>query len=146
MPTENERFFEHASFAVVGHTAKRSFPKLSYGNLRRAGKKVFPVDLAGTSEVEGDRAVASLADLPEPVEAVISEVPKEHTLEVLTQAEQAGIRHAWLHMGTDTPEALAFCKDKGIKVHHGTCAVMYTEPGFSFHAIHKWIMKLAGKY
>ena len=28
----------------------------------------------------------------------------------------------------------------------GTCAVMYVTPGFTYHSVHKWIMKLVNKY
>jgi hypothetical protein len=28
----------------------------------------------------------------------------------------------------------------------GTCAVMYLTPGFTYHSIHRWIMKAVRKY
>jgi hypothetical protein len=28
----------------------------------------------------------------------------------------------------------------------GTCAVMYVTPAFTYHSIHKWIMKAVRKY
>ena len=49
-------------------------------------------------------------------------------------------------MGTESPEALALAEEKGLNARSGTCAVMYVTPGFTFHSIHKWIMKLIGKY
>jgi predicted CoA-binding protein len=146
MPSDREQFFTLDSFAVVGATREKPFPKLTYGNLRRAGKRVFPVDLSGAETVEGDPAYGSLGDLPQEVQGVVLEVPRERTLEVVQQAADRGIRDLWIHMGRDTPEALALCQEKGIRVRHGTCAVMYTQQGFSYHSIHKWIMKLGGKY
>ncbi len=146
MPSDKEKFFQLASFAVVGHSELRPFPRLSYGNLRKASKKVFPVDLSGAKEVEGDEAYASLADLPQEVEGVMVEVPKEKTMEVVEEVVKLGVKDLWLHMKTDTPEVLALCEQEGIRVRYGTCAVMYTQQGASFHSIHKWIMKMMKKY
>ena len=146
MPSDKEQFFELTSFAVVGHSELKPFPRLSYRNLRKMGKKVYPVDLSGSEKIEGDEAYASLADLPEKVEGIMVEVPREETMGVVEQVVELGVKDLWLHMGTDTPEVLALCKDKGIRVRHGTCGVMYTQQGPSFHSIHKWIMKLTKKY
>ena len=146
MPSDKEKFFELSSFALVGHSELKPFPKLSYKNLRKAGKKVFPVDLSGADEVEGDKAYASLDDLPEEVEGIMVEVPKELTMDVVKDVVKLGVKDLWLHMKSDTPEVLALCKDEKIRVRYGTCGVMYTQQGASYHSIHKWIMKIAGKY
>ena len=143
MPSEYEKFWTHESFAVVGHTAKRGFPKLTYSALRRQGRKVFAVD-PSASEIEGDKAYPDLASLPEKVEAVVLEVPKEETEAWVRQAADAGIRDVWIHMTRETPEAVALAKQRGLNVLTGTCAVMYLQGGF--HKIHKWINKLVGKY
>lgn len=145
MPSDYERFWTNSSFAVVGHSAKGDFPKLSYRQLKKLGKKVFAVDPSAQT-IEGDKAYPDLASLPEKVEAVVIETPKEETRDWVTRAADAGIRNVWLHMGCETPEALALGRQKGLNVLHGTCAVMYLIPGFSFHSIHKWIAKLLGKY
>lgn len=146
MPSHREAFFELPSFAVVAHTKLRPFPRLSYGNLKRRGKQVYPVDLAGSPTIEGDRAYAALAELPAPVAGAIVEVPKEAVLEAVQQVADAGIKQLWIHMGCDTPAALQLCAERGIDVRHGSCAVMYTQLGFSLHSIHKGIAKLFGKY
>jgi predicted CoA-binding protein len=145
MPSDYERFWSKASYAVVGHAAKEEWPKITYGELKRSGKKVFAVDPSADT-IEGDRTYPDLASLPENVEAVVIEVPKEETHGWVEQAADAGIENVWIHMGCDTPEALALAKEKGMNVCYGTCAVMYLVPGFSYHSIHKWIYKLLGKY
>jgi uncharacterized protein len=145
MPSDNEKFFEHASFAVIGDSSRKRFPKLTYGNLKRLGKKVYAVDLGGAPTVEGDRAYRSLADLPETVQATIVEVPRRDTLDVVRRVADAGIGNVWLHQLSDTPEALALCRERGLQVRHGTCAVMYTGGG-SYHRIHRLIAKAARKF
>ena len=66
--------------------------------------------------------------------------------EYIRASADAGIQDVWIHMARETPEALALAKEKGLNTRSGTCAVMYLDPGPSYHSIHKWIMKLAGKY
>ena len=145
MTSERQSFWEHKSFAVVGDSAKRSFPKLTYRGLKKEGRTVFAIDPSG-SPVEGDATYPDLAALPVPVEAVVLEVPKDQTAAWVGRAADAGIKAVWMHQQTDTPEALALAREKGMEVCSGTCAVMYVTPGFSFHSFHRFVQKLSGKY
>ncbi len=145
MASDYERFWELRSFAVVGNAARKNFPLLTYRGLKTLGKVVYPVD-PSTEEVEGDRAFATLDALPEKVEAVVLEVPKEETRDWVAQAANAGIRDVWIHMQRETPEAVALAHEKGMNVRTGSCAVMYLNHGFNYHAIHRWIVKAVGKY
>lgn len=145
MSKDYEQFWNHESFAVVGHTAKKGFPKLTYGGLREQGRKVFAVD-PSVDEIEGDKTYPDLASLPERVEAVVLEVPKEETADWVRKAADAGIRNVWIHMTRETPEAIALAKERGLDVLTGTCAVMYVTPGFTYHTLHKWVNQLTGKY
>jgi predicted CoA-binding protein len=145
MPSNYETFWEKQSFAVVGHQAKKNFPILTYRGLKNLGKKIYAVD-PSAAEIEGERAYATLAEIPAKVEAVILEVPKDETAEWVSKVAEAGIGDLWIHMGRETPEAIKLAEEKGINVRSGTCAVMYVTPGLTFHSMHKWIMKLLGKY
>lgn len=140
-----EQFFQGSSFAVIGNSKRKSFPLLTYGGLRSMGKTVYPVDLGGAITIGGDAAYLSLGALSKPVDAVVIEVPRDQTLEAVKQVEEAGIADVWLHMRTETAEALAFCRDHGINVRHGSCAVMYTGAG-SYHRVHRGLAKLFRKY
>jgi predicted CoA-binding protein len=145
MASKHEEFWQHSSFAFVGHTAKKGFPKLSFGALKRQGKKVFAVD-PSVDQIEGEKTYADLRSLPEKVEAVVLEVPKEETLPLMKEAAEAGVKDVWIHMNRDTPEALEFARQQGINVLTGTCAVMYADQSLSYHALHRWVNKLLGKY
>ena len=145
MASDYEAFWQKQSFAVVGHAAKKNFPHLTYQGLKKRGKVVFPVD-PSVNEIEGDRAFADLEALPAKVEAIVLEVPKEETRDWVARAADAGIKDVWIHMQRATPEALELAKERGLNARTGSCAVMYLTPGFTYHSIHKWIMKLAGKY
>lgn len=145
MPSECERFWERDSYAVIGHQAKRVFPKITYTALKERGKTVYAIDPESPS-IEGDTAYPDFSQLPGPVEAAVLELPKEETAEWVAKAADAGIHEIWLHQMTDTPEALAEAAQRGLHVITGHCAVMYNVRGFSMHSPHRLIWKLLGKY
>ena len=145
MASDYETFWDNDSFAVIGHSAERNFPLLTYRGLKQLGKTVFAVDPTA-EEVDGDRTWPDLGYLPQPVDAAILEVPKQATRGWIECLAAAGIQHVWIHMGTETPEALALAEEHGLNVRSGTCAVMYVTPGFTYHALHRWAVKLAGRY
>jgi predicted CoA-binding protein len=145
MPSDHETFWQFDRYAVVGRSSRRAFPRLTYGALKSRGKTVYAVDPEAKT-IEGDPAYADLASLPDKVDAVVVEVPREDTEAWVDQVVKAGIKDLWLHMNTDTPAAVALAKEHGIRVRTGTCAVMYVSRGFSFHAIHGFVNKLLGKY
>ncbi|MBK1704727.1 CoA-binding protein [Halochromatium glycolicum] len=145
MRSNYETFFDHPRFALVGRSAAKPFPLLSYRGLKRHGKTVYAVD-PSAQEIDGDPAYPDLTALPEAVEALIIEAPKQETRDWIAAAAQAGIQDVWVHMAHDTPEAIALAEESGINLRTGTCAVMYVTRGLSYHSLHKAIMKLAGKY
>jgi predicted CoA-binding protein len=145
MASNYESFFDLGSFAVVGNSEIKPFPILSYRGLKAMGKRVHAVDPKVTV-IDGDMTYPELALLPTPVEGLIVEVPKTETRDWIAAAAAAGIKHVWVHMAHDTPEAVALAAQQGINLRTGTCAVMYLNPGLSYHSIHKAIMKLTGKY
>ena len=145
MPSKYETFWELNNYAVVGHSEKRKFPVITYRGLKKQGKTVYPVD-PSIDQVEGDKTYPDLEDIEGKIDAVVLEVPKEETREWMDRVAKSGIRDVWIHMQRDTPEALALAKEAGINVRCGSCAVMYLSRGLTYHSIHKWVMKVAGKY
>jgi predicted CoA-binding protein len=144
MTSAYERFWEQNSFIVVGDSASKDFPVLTYQGLKKMGKTVTPVDLSG-KPVDGDESISSIDNLQSSNEAAILELPPEKTEEIVTQLASKGIRKVWIHQGTDTPEALEAAQVNGLEVVCGNCAVMYVNCT-SFHKIHRWIWRLIGKY
>jgi HAE1 family hydrophobic/amphiphilic exporter-1 len=138
LPSAHEHFWEQGSFAFVGDTAGRGFPKRSYRELRRQGKKVFAVD-ASADEIEGDPSHPDLKSLPEKVDAVVLDVPSEQTRDWVERAADAGIRNVWIHIGRDTPEALELAEERGLNVLTGN-----VKPSFSSRTLRKWVGQLAG--
>ena len=144
MPSSYETFFTLGSYAVIGHSAEKPFPRLTYGGLRRQGKTVYPVD-PSVPTIDGDPTFPDLSSLPAPVEGVVIEVPREQTRSWVAQVAAAGVKHLWLHQTADTPGAVALAREHGIDVRTGTCAVQYLDAGFP-HVLHKLVRKLLGRY
>ncbi len=140
-----QQFWKNNSFAVIGDSRKKKFPRLTYGKLKQRGKDVFAVD-PGAETVDGDRAYDDLSALPQPVDAVVLEVPAGEAEEWVVAVADAGISNLWIHQHCDTPEAISLAGDRGIELYYGTCAVMYLSEGFSIHAFHGWINRRLGKY
>lgn len=145
MASKQEKFWTHESYAVVGHSSRAAFPRLTYGALKKLGKRVFPVD-PDAKTIEGDKAYGSLAAIPHKVDAVVIEVPREETIGWVAQAAECAVPRAWIHMNRDTPEAVRLASEKGIEVCTGRCAVQYLTPGFSIHGLHRTISKVLGRY
>lgn len=145
MTSRHQQFWQSSSFAFVGNSAKKGFPRLSYGKTKALGKKVFAVD-PSLSEIESDRAYPDFGELPEKVEAAVIEVPREETAEWVKRAADAGVERIWIHAHRDTPEAVALGKERGLELLTGACAVMYVNRAPSVHSIHKLIAKLTGRF
>lgn len=145
MASSREQFWEKERYAVIGDSRGKTFPRLTYRGLKASGKTVYAVN-PGAPSVEGDPSYRDLESLPGPVDAAVLEVTPGETVAWVGCVADAGIRDLWIHMGTETPEALALASERGVRVETGTCAVMYVTPGFTGHSIHAWIMKLLGKY
>ncbi len=91
--------------------------------LQGAGTRIYPVaaDLKRLGEA---KVYASLADLPERVDALIVSLGKEHSRRAVEEAAAAGIPRLWFQMNTYSEEALSLCAAKGIKVIKG-CALRH---------------------
>ncbi len=145
MTSSYEQFWTYDKYAFVALSSEKPFPELSYNAVKAmAGKTVYAVD-PSADEIGGDKAYDELTELPEPVDAVVLEVPQEKTAEWVAKVADAGIGHLWIHMGRESPEALKLAEEKGIEVRHGTCAVQYVRGGFP-HNLHKLFRKMLGRW
>ncbi len=145
MGSNYEDFFTGTAYAVIGNSATRNFPKITYSALKANGSTVFPID-PSTDQINGDVAYNQLGELPEKVDRVIIEVPRDETQAWFDEAVKLGYKDIWVHMGCDTPELKAAANAAGVNLRTGTCAVMYVKQGLSYHSIHTGIMKMTGKY
>jgi len=104
------------TIAVVGLSNDRFRP--SYGvarYLQQEGFRIIPVNPHET-EVLGERAYATLGDVPEHIDVVDVFRRADHALDVVDQAIRAGASTVWLQPGTGTQAAAERARDAGLKV------------------------------
>jgi len=111
-------------FAVVG--ASRDPEKYGhqvFKDLRNAGYKVYCVN-PNAGEVLGDVCYSNLVTLPVRPDVVDVVVPPKITEQVVKTCEELGIRKVWMQPGSESEEAIDFCRKNGIAVVHGVCVMI----------------------
>jgi uncharacterized protein len=144
--TEIDRFLSEKRLALAGasRTGKK-FGNAVIKDLKPKGFEIFPVH-PEASEIEGTPCYRSIADLPAGVENLILSVPPEQTERLVQEAAAFGIKRVWMQQGAQSANAIRLCEEKGIRVVHGECILMFAEPLGWFHGVHRWIWKVMGRY
>lgn len=143
-----EEFLSHRRLALVGVSRDpKAFSVSVYRELKAHGYEMVPVNpRAGT--VDGDRCLASVADLPPEVEGVIVMVPAEASAGVVQACIDRGVPRVWLHRGAGpssvSEEAVALCHANGIDVVEGACPMMFLDDTAWIHRAHRWGRRVTG--
>jgi uncharacterized protein len=109
------------TIAVVGASSKPDRP--SYGvfaRLQRAGYRVIPVNPFET-EVHGERAFRTLAEVPVPIDIVDVFRRPEETKAVAEDAVRVGAKVLWLQLGIVNEQAEAIARAGGLSVVMDSC-------------------------
>lgn len=109
------------NIAVVGLTDNPARPayEVSEAMLHR-GYRIIPVNPKGES-VLGQKAYASLADIPEPVDIVNVFRAAEHTPPIAEEAVRIGAKTLWLQLGIANEEAARIASEGGLTVIMDRC-------------------------
>lgn len=105
---------EARSVAVVG--ASNDLRKASNevaGYLKEQGYRIIPVNPKG-EEVLGERAYATVSDIPEEVDVVDVFMRPEKTPEVARDAAEAGAKVLWLQLGIKSEESRRIAEEGGL--------------------------------
>lgn len=130
--------------AVVGVSRSgRKFGNTAYRELKAKGYQVVPIH-PQASEIEGDRAVASLAALEEPVDGVLIVVPPDQAERVVRDAEAVGINRVWMQQGSQSEAAIEYCRERGMRVVANECILMFASPTGLVHRVHRWVAQAIG--
>ena len=109
------------NWALVGATSnKGKFGYKIFQVMRNNGLPVNP----GLQEIDDQTCYASLADLPEPVEAVNVVVPPKVALGILEECQRLNISKVWLQPGADTAEVVEKAKELGLQVVYDACIMI----------------------
>lgn len=141
-----ERFLAEPHIGFIGASRNpREFANGVYRHLRDDGRILHPVH-PEADEIEADPCVATVADLPDTVRAVLVMLDAERARDVVDQCIDRGIDIIWLHRGAGagavSPDAIAACRAAGVAVVDGACPMMFAEPVGWFHRVHR---RLAGR-
>lgn len=140
-----DEFLIKKNIAVIGVSRKnQKFGNVIYRELKKKGFNPFGVNPA-MDEIDGDKCFNNLSELKDKVETVICVVPKEQTEVVVKEANEIGIKQIWMQQGSESDNAIAYCKEHGITVIPKECILMFVDPVNSIHGFHKWIWKVLGK-
>lgn len=115
---------EAKTIAVVGHSDKphrTSYRIAEY--LRQVGYRVYAVNPT-ISEVAGERAYASLADLPEKVDLVNVFRRSEELDQVVAQAVAAGAGSVWAQLGVADEAAAQRAEAAGVPIVMDRCIMV----------------------
>lgn len=140
-----DNFMKCKNIAVVGVSRKNSkFGNIIYKELKIKGYNVYGVN-PNMDVIENDKCYKDLRELNGKIEAVVNVVSPSKTLEVVKEASSIGIKNVWMQQGSESDDAINFCKENEINEIHKECILMFADPVKSIHSFHKWFWKLFGK-
>ena len=123
--TPDEILAEARTIALVGASPRPERPSNSVMRyLLREGYRVIPVRPVGPPEILGQRRVASLAEIEEPVHLVDVFRRSEFCPDVARQAVEAGAGALWLQLGVVSAEAKAIAEEAGLDYVEDECTAI----------------------
>ncbi len=119
-----KEFMAQKKFAVVGATDNvEKYGNQVLRNLRDRGYEVYPVN-PRLKEVESMKCYASVTELPVKVDVVDFVVPPAATENILIECLELGLDRIWLQPGSESEDAIRFCRDNNLKVVHDVCVML----------------------
>jgi uncharacterized protein len=111
------------TIAVVGLSSRRGRPSFEVASyLQEHGYRIVPIN-PNETEVLGERAYATLADVPPDIRIDVVDVFRraEETPAVAREAVAIGARVLWLQEGIVSEEAARIATEGGLEVIMGVC-------------------------
>jgi predicted CoA-binding protein len=144
-----DSFLSCRRIAIVGVSRDpKDFSRSVFRAFVDRGYDAVPVNPAGV-EVDGRRSASRVGEVTPPVEAALLLTPSSATDRVVRECAEAGVKRVWMHrgggVGAVSPEAVAFCRDRGIEVVDGECPFMFLPDTGWFHGVHRFFKRLGGR-
>ncbi len=120
-----EKFLDSKNvFAVIGVSRDpEKYGHKVYKDLKKAGYTVYPINPKAES-IDGDKCYNSLRELPERPDVVDIVVPPKITERIIKECKELGIKRVWMQPGSESEEAISFCKENNIEVIHSVCVMV----------------------
>ncbi len=145
-----EQFLAQRRFAMVGVSREaKDFTRTLFREFVGREYDVVPVNPA-VQEIDGRRCYSSVREIEPAVGAVLLLTSPAATKTIVRECADAGVKQVWMYRaagaGAIDPEAVTFCRERGIDVIEGECPFMFLpKTGFP-HRVHGLILKICGKY
>jgi uncharacterized protein len=138
-------FLDSQPIALVGVSRNpKKFGFTAFRELKEKGMNIIPVNHLADN-ILGVKSYPNVKLLPSDVKGVIILTKKEHTLSVVKEAKEKGIKQIWIQQMADTKEALNELKDSDINYITGECILMHYKPD-SIHKFHGNLKKLFRRF
>ena len=125
----NEFLDKRNVFAVIGvSNNKEKYGNKVYFDLKNAGYSVFPIN-PNSSSISGERCYPRLTNLPILPDVVDIVVPPRITEMTVKECKDLGIEKVWMQPGSESDEAIRFCRENKIKVLYGMCVMLERRKG-----------------
>ncbi|MEG3639393.1 CoA-binding protein [Magnetococcus sp. PR-3] len=111
------------TIAVVGLSPKPDrASNMVAAYMQRHGYTIIPIR-PGIDEVLGEKAYATLEDIPSDIQVDIVDVFRraEQTPEVCEAAVNIGAKHVWIQLGIANEDSMAICDKAGIPATQDLC-------------------------
>ena len=138
-------FLAQKIIAVAGVSRnERKFGNAAYNELKKKGYKVYPVN-PNMNEMMGEKCYPDLHSLPEKPGGVFICLKAQETEKVVKEAAELKINNIWMQQGSESSEAIKYCRQNNIDVVHNECILMFVEPLLFGHKAHRWIKGIFGR-
>ena len=98
-----------------------------YKEIKNAGFKIYPIN-PKYDNIDGDKCFPDLRSLLEFLDKkpdiIVTIVPPKITEKIVEQCKIFKIDKIWMQPGSESEEAIKFCKDNDIEVVHEVCIVV----------------------
>jgi predicted CoA-binding protein len=122
--TIKEILEKHKTIAVVGLSSQTWRPSYSVSRyMQSAGYRIIPVN-PNETEVLGEKAYASLDDVPEPIEIVDIFRRPEFVPEVVEAAIRLNAKVVWMQLGVINESAAQHARAAGLEVVMDKCILV----------------------
>lgn len=115
---------ENNKYAVIGVSKNpEKYGHKVFKDLIGAGWDVYPVN-PNETEILGHKVFPKVSEINDKIDVVIFVVPPKVTLDVLKEIKEIGINNVWLQPGSESLEAIQYCKDNAINCIHDACIMI----------------------
>lgn len=115
------------TFAVVGASKNpEKYGHQVFVDLKNSGYKVYPIN-PNANKVTGEKCYPKLSKLPEQPDVVNIVVPPKVTLKIVKQCLKLEINKVWMQPGSESKQAIQFCKENDIELIQGVCVMNFKQ-------------------